>query len=165
MMAKRGPKPKDPASALAGDLSPAEIRRITEAAQRSASDPNLGTPYGRLFLTGILTREQMSAATRVSTLRALHDRAAGLPSRNTAAIDYNATRGISLISDQDPARDARIITAYRDLVDALAPHPRAWSAVELVVLDEREPAGWEDRLYLRDGLTLAWVWFENRSRK
>lgn len=138
---------------------PAHAVRIRDLARRQAVDPALGTPVGRMYVLHEITSAMYDAAVKLASLRAAADRVLGLPPRNAAALDYGASKGMSLYLDMaDPENERAIVTAY-DNAEAAIVSPQDLAAVQYVVIYEREPVGYEHRLALYRGLkSLAKHW-------
>lgn len=160
-MTKAGRKRKSGRRYASGDIvrellenksGPTQIKRMFDHLLRSARDPALGTPMGRMFLEGFITPAEYNAGIKFALLRAKADRAMGVPARNPRALDYNhGLGGRSLVID-DPEYEQALVAALDDVEIAIG---GALSAVYRVVVSDEMPAGYDEKLRCKEGLAKA----------
>lgn len=141
--------------ALEDRAGPAQVKRMRDYLLRSARDPALGTPMGRMFLDGFLDAAEYNAGIKFAFMRAKADRAMGIPARNPKALDYNhGLGGRSLVVD-DPDYETAIVDAFDAVEAAIGLHSRELLAVQHVAIYDDEPDGYEQKLAFKAGLVRA----------
>jgi len=153
--------------------SPAEVRRLRDAALIGMRDPEWGTELGRLFLAGKLTAEEFAAGRHWAKLAAGYRTAMQSPSPDPKALDMDGgARGASADPDSEEGqaeaeRHKRAKAAYLTadanlLLFGAKPH----RAVRLVCERNEVLLDYQQLIDMKRGLCgLAAYWNLTPSRK
>lgn len=104
-MVKREPNGKPSRACAEKPVSPAEIRRLRDAALSGMRDQVWGTELGRLFNNNKITAEQFEAGKRWALRASLYRQALDCPSADPRAMDFD--RGGGGHVDPDSERGQR----------------------------------------------------------
>jgi hypothetical protein len=160
-MAKREPNGK-PSRALADrstpSTSPAESRRLRDAALTGMRQAEWGTQLGRLFLAHKITSEHYQAGQRWSERAGLYRQALDCPAADPRAMDFDKRGGepIDPDSEQGKREVKRHIRAAASFVDTHAAllecGSRVVATVRSVCERDEAPVGHQGLLDLSTGL-------------
>lgn len=152
--------------------SPAEVRRLRDAALSGMRDPLWGTELGRLYLVGKITSGMYAAGKRWAELSARYSQALCSPSPDPKAVCFDRGGGESPDPESHEGRREvrRHQRAIASFIDAHAALKTASMAAERIVrsLCERDETlvGHDGMMSLSTGLSvLAHFWGLTDSRK
>lgn len=130
--------------------TPALATRARDAALAGMIDQHWGSPIGQLFLRKEISAVQFDAASKYAHLRAASDKEQGLPFRAARAINYAALK-IRTSADENTGNKT-VIDACKEAEQAVGKNTEALKALQMVVIEEAWPAGYEQRRALIIGL-------------
>jgi hypothetical protein len=137
---------------------PVAARRALDHLLKAASDPAMGTVFGRMFLRHEISSSSFVAASRFASLRARADHALGLPARNPRALAFESTKGLSL-NPENPEYTQEILKSFYEAEAVIGRGTVALAAIENVVIHDQELVGYERKLAFKWGLErLASYW-------